>query len=250
MPSPFPRTPPSARKPLALAALTILAAGLGACRSDRAATTGSISGLDYRARHPIVLADDARSLDVFATGTGHLDPRQAADIDAFVLEYRRYGRGPMILDMPVGVSPALGAAVERSAAFIRQAGAEAGLAPRQLVVTRYAVANPALAAPLRLSFQRMQARVASQCGEWPRDLGVSEPTYSARNDVHWNLGCASQTNFAAQVADPIDLVRGRPEGRIDTVKRVRDINTVRDGKDPSIEWRQDGKTSVKSQVTN
>lgn len=244
MPSRSPRTS------LALAALTALAAGLGACRADRPATTGAINGLDYRARHPIVLADDARSLDIFATGTGHLDPRQAADIDAFLLEYRRYGRGPLILDLPSGVSPALGAALERSLASIRRAGAEAGLVPQQIVVTGYAVANPALAAPLRLSFQRMQARVASQCGEWPRDLGVSEPAYSGRNEVSWNLGCASQTNFAAQIADPIDLVRGRTEGRIDSVKRVRDINTVRDGKDPSIEWRQDGKTSVKTQVTN
>ncbi|NEU10874.1 pilus assembly protein CpaD [Methylobacterium sp. BTF04] len=243
--------PPSfLRTPMALVALTALAAGLGACHADRAATTGSLYPTDYRARHPIVLADDARSLDIFATGTGHLDPRQAADIDAFLLEYRRYGRGTLLIDMPRGVSPALGAAVERTGAAIRHLGADAGIGARQWAVTSYAVANPALAAPLRLSFQRMEAKVASQCGVWPQDLGVGDAGFSGRNETHWNLGCAMQSNVAAQVADPIDLVRGRPEGRIDTVRRVRDINSVREGKDPSIEWRQDGKNSVKSQVSN
>ncbi len=38
-----------------------------------------------------MLADGTRSLDVFPTGPGHLDPRQGDDVDAFMLEYRRYG---------------------------------------------------------------------------------------------------------------------------------------------------------------
>ena len=69
---------------VAVACATLL---LGACRADRVATTGSIYPTDYRARHPIVLADGVRSLDIFVTGTGHIDPRQAADIDAFIRAY-------------------------------------------------------------------------------------------------------------------------------------------------------------------
>jgi pilus assembly protein CpaD len=94
----------------------------------------------------------------------------------------------------------------------------------------------------------MEAKVTSQCGLWPRDLGVSDPGYSLSNEPSWNLGCATQANVAAQVADPIDLVRGRPEGRIDTVRRTQDIGKLREGKDPSTQWRQDGQTSVKNQV--
>ena len=240
----LPGLPSSARRFLALASL---AAALGACHSDRGAT-GSIYPTDYRARHPIVLADGRRALDVFVTGTGHLDPRQAADIDAFLLEYRRYGRGNLVLDLPRGVAPAVGAGVERTAAAIRRLGAENGLPARAVVTSGYAVADPTLASPIRLSFDRMEARVADKCGLWPQDLGESSPIANYRNDPSWNLGCATQATFAAQVADPVDLVRGRPEGRIDTIRRVKDIGQLRDGKDPSTAWRQDGKTSVKSSV--
>ena len=239
---------PSSRNALALAAVASVAALLGACRADRVATTGSLYPHDYRARHPIVLADGARSLDVFVTGTGHVDPRQAADIDAFMLEFRRYGRGTLVLDVPRGVSPGMGAGVERTAAAIRRIGADGGIPPGRIAVTSYAVANPGLAAPLRLSFQRMEAKVASQCGTWPQDLGVGDPAFNGRNESHWNLGCASQNNFAAQIADPVDLVRGRPEGRIDTIRRTGDLTKMREGKDPSTQWRQDGKTSVKAAV--
>lgn len=232
------------RRTLALAAL---AATLGACHPDRVAT-GSIYPTDYRARHPIVLADGRRSLDVFVTGTGHLDPRQSADIDAFLLEYRRYGRGSLLVDLPRGVAPGVGAGVERTASAIRRLGAENGVPAREIAVSGYAVADPSLASPIRLSFSRMEARVADACGLWPRDLGESSPAANFRNEPAWNLGCATQATFAAQVADPVDLVRGRPEGRIDTVRRVKDIGQLRDGKDPSTSWRQDGKTSVKSAV--
>jgi pilus assembly protein CpaD len=233
-----------------LAAVTALAALLGACRSDRVTTTGSLYPMDYRTRHPIVLADGARHLDVFAIGTGHLDPRQTADIDAFILEFRRYGRGTLILDLPRGVAPGLGAAVERTAAAIRRIAAEGGIPPGRIAVESYAVVNPSLSAPLRLSFQKMEAKVGSQCGIWPQDLGVSDPSFNNRNEPYWNLGCAMQANVATQIADPVDLVRGRPEGRIDTVRRTQDIGKVREGKDPSIQWKQDGKTSVRSEVSN
>jgi pilus assembly protein CpaD len=66
----------------------------------------------------------------------------------------------------------------------------------------------------------MQAKVGGRCGLWPQDLGVSDPKFNAGNDPYWNLGCAMQSNVASQVADPLDLVRGRSEGRVDTVRRM------------------------------
>jgi pilus assembly protein CpaD len=233
-----------------LVALAALAGLLSACQSRAPATTGSLYPYDYRARHPIALTDASRSLDVFVTGTGHIDPRQASDIDGFLLEFRRYGRGTLLLDMPRGVAPALGTAVERTGEMIRRMSAQAGVEPGQLVVTTYAVGHPGLAAPLRLSFQRMEAKVTGPCGSWPQDLGAGDPTFSGRNEPYWNFGCATQSNIAAQVADPVDLVRGRSEGRIDTIRRTRNIEKIRNGNDPSIPWRQDGKTSVKSQVND
>ena len=241
------RHPPALPRLGSLLAACALAALAASCKTDPA-TTGDIAVTDYRARHPIVLTDGTRSLDVFPTGIGHLDPRQTGDIDAFMLEYRRYGRGVLLMEVPRGVPPALAPAVERTAAALRGLGSQNGVGPRELAVTGYAVAAPTLAAPIRLSFQRMQAKVSDQCGLWPQDLGTSSFRVDYDNRPSWNLGCAMQSTVAAQVADPVDLVRGRPEGRIDTVKRVRDIGQLRDGKDPSTTWRQDGQTAVKSQV--
>jgi len=119
-----------------------------------------------------------------------------------------------------------------------------------VVLSSYEVAAPGLAAPVRLGFQRMSARVADACGLWPQDLGVSDAAYSLSNKPSWNLGCALQSNVAAQAADPVDLVRGRQEGRIDTIRRSDGIQKLREGKDPSTTWRQDGQTSLKSQVAN
>ena len=229
-------------------AVLLVAGLLGACRADRVATTGSTYPIDVRTRHPIVLADGERTLDIFPTGIGHIDPRQRADLEAFLTEYRRYGRGVLLVEMPRGVSPGLAGPVERTGAAIRHLAVEMGVPARGLQLTAYPIANPTLAAPLRLSFQRMQAKVADKCGLWPRDLGVSDVRADWSNEPTWNLGCATQANFAAQVADPIDLVRGRPEGRIDSVRRTQDIGQLREGKDPSTQWRQDGQTNVSNSV--
>lgn len=235
------------RLPPSLAVL-LVAGLLGACRADRVATTGSTYPIDVRTRHPIVLADGERTLDIFPTGIGHIDPRQRADLEAFLTEYRRYGRGVLLVEMPRGVSPGPAGPVERTGAAIRHLAAEMGVPARGLQLTAYPIANPTLASPLRLSFQRMQAKVADKCGLWPRDLGVSDVRADWSNEPTWNLGCATQANFAAQVADPIDLVRGRPEGRIDSVRRTQDIGQLREGKDPSTQWRQDGQTNVSNSV--
>lgn len=239
----------SSRTRLRLLCACALAALAGACKSEPP-VTGAIGTADYRARHPIVLADGSRSLDVFPTGPGHLDPRQADDVDAFMLEYRRYGRGGMLMEVPRGLPPARGVATERTAGLILQRAGQDGVGRRDIVASPYAVAAPDLAAPIRLSFARMQAKVADACGTWPQDLGGSDFAYDNSNRPVWNFGCSTQATIAAQVADPVDLVRGRQEGRIDTVRRIRDVGQLRDGKDPSTQWRQDGQTSVKAQVGN
>ena len=245
-PAPAPTPFRAGRRLLCACALAALA---GACKGEPP-VTGSLGPSDYRARHPIVLADGTRSLDVFPTGPGHLDPRQAEDVDAFMLEYRRFGRGGMLMEVPQGLPPARAAATGRTAGHVLARAGQDGVARRDIVSNPYPVAAPTLAAPIRLSFERMQAKVADACGTWPQDIGASDYGVDNSNKPYWNFGCSTQANFAAQIADPIDLVRGRQEGRIDTVRRIRDVGQLRDGKDPSTQWRQDGQNSVKAQVGN
>jgi pilus assembly protein CpaD len=205
---------------------------LAACTPDRV-VTGSTYPTDYRDRHPIVLARSAETLDVFVSGAA-LDPRQEDDLRSFAATYRRYGQGPVTAQVPSG--PRAGAAARRALPVIRSILADSGVPAGAVTVASYPVTDPALAAPVRLSFPRLKAEVESRCGLWPQDLGVSDVKSNAGNDPYWNLGCAMQTNVAAQVADPIDLVRGRAEGRVDTVRRSANIDKVRGAQDPSTRY--------------
>jgi pilus assembly protein CpaD len=229
-----------------LLAASALASTLAACAADRV-VTGSVQFPDYRQRHPIVLAEAPHRLDVFAVGPAGLDRRQWEDVRTFAAEYRRSGQGGILAQVPAGSRN--DAAAQFAMTRINDALAQAGLPAGYVVVTTYPVLDPLLAAPIRLSFSRLTAKVESQCGTWPRDLGISDPGHTMTNDSYWNLGCAMQSNVAAQVADPVDLVRGRTEGTPDVIRRGKVIDAIRQGKDPSTQYRQEG-TKINSAVGN
>lgn len=229
--------------PRRLAALALVALPLGACMADRS-VTGSTYPMDVRERHPIVLSDAPRTLDVFADGPA-LAPRQREDVRAFAAEYRRSARGPMSVQVPSGVPGA-----HRTLEGVRGALAEAGVPASAVATSSYPPGDPRLASPIRLSFPALKAGVPSKCGLWPQDLGISEPGFNNRNEPFWNYGCAMQANVAAQIDDPVDLVRGRVEGRPDTLRRARDIENIRKGQDPSTQYRQDGKGQINRAVGN
>jgi pilus assembly protein CpaD len=204
---------------------------LGACTADRVVVT-SPPPLDHRQRHPTVLKESARVLDLFLVGAGGLDRRQREDLRMFSAEYHRTGRGAIIAQVPVGTRSDIAAQItmgQISAALTR-----AGL---PVVVTTYQVGDPAIASPIRLTFSRLKAVVASKCGQWPYDLGATDFLHNASNVSYWNFGCAVQSNMVAQFDDPVDLVRGRAEAPPDTIRRGKVIEAIREGKDPSTEYR-------------
>lgn len=227
----------TARSSLRPLALLLLAAGLGAC-SREPQVTGSIFPTDTRERHPIVLRDAPRSLDVFVgRAGGGLDPRQAEDVRVFAAEFRAKGRGGLVAQVPTGAGRDI--AARDTLDGIRRALSQGGVPPRVLAVQTYPVQDPSLASPIRLTFASLQAQLPHDCGQWPEDLGISNFRKNTANEPHWNFGCATQATLAAQVADPIDLVRARDEGRVDTVKRLNAITRIREGRDPSTQYRQE-----------
>ncbi|MBV9077850.1 MAG: CpaD family pilus assembly protein [Methylobacteriaceae bacterium] len=225
----------------ALAALAGLGAALGGCVSEKE-TTGSVYPNDYRDRHPIALSQGPRSLDIFVTGPAGIDGRQRQDLADYIADHRRRGAGPIVAQVPAGpgTSPGTG----RALAAIQAA------AGHRITVRHYAPEDPVVAAPIRLTFPKLEARVASKCGQWPQDLGVSEPQDSYGNRQYWNFGCAYQSNFAAQVADPVDLIRPRRETPPDTLKRMHGFDQLRQGTDPSTSYRQDGQNKINQSVGN
>lgn len=219
---------------------------LGACANGKRDLASSGVPVDTRERHPIVLRDAPRSLDVFIGRAGNgLDPRQADDVARFGQDYRRSGRGGLVAEVPSGTGREIAAHDTLNA--IRRTLGQAGVPQGALSVATYPVVDPNLASPIRLTFASLQAGLPHSCGQWPDDAGVSSFKSDAQNEPLWNFGCATQANFAAQIADPLDLVRARGEGRLDTQKRMNAIGKLRKGEDPSTQYRQE-QTAISTTV--
>jgi pilus assembly protein CpaD len=211
---------------VSLAAITL---SLGACGSMRP-TQKAFAPDEYDARHPIRIAEEVKHLDIFATGPG-LDRRQHQDIVEFARDFVRHGRSGLTAAVPQGVRGAPMSAIQ-------SALAEGGAGGR-LQIVPYAADLSRGAAPVRLSFAKLQAKLDSKCGLWPKDLGSGGTLDTWHNRPHHNLGCAYQSMIAAQVDDPIDLVRPRTEGAIDVQRRAKDIEALRKGEDPATKWAKD-----------
>jgi pilus assembly protein CpaD len=218
-------------------ALAALSLSMTACAADRV-VTGSTYSREYKERHPIILTDAPRTLDVFSTRTRGLDERQSAEVKAFVSDYRRMGRGSLMMQVP-GNDPR----ARRTAETIRHLSGGVSM-----MTSSYHPEDPSMVSPVRLTFHALKAKVGGKCGTWPQDLGVSDPKFNANNLPYWDFGCSTQSNLASQIVDPLDLVRGRMEGAADSVRRSNDIQNLRQGKDPGT-IRQD-QTKINQSVAN
>jgi pilus assembly protein CpaD len=160
---------------------------LAGCSSVDRMTTSSIPMDDYRNRHPIVLAEQARRLDIFpAPEALGLDHRSASQVVEFGGLYRYSGQGPISVFVP---ADSYGAPPRERIAAIRQALA-AGGAVAPLEISSYPVINRDLASPIRLSFVGLKAKVADACGQWPSDLASGSTVQGWENQPYWNFGCS------------------------------------------------------------
>jgi pilus assembly protein CpaD len=206
-----------------------LALAAGGCLREPA-VTATVMADDYRDRHPIIVADAEESMDVYAGSHGGLDSRQRDDIAAFAKLYAERGKGGMTAFVPThGGHYGIGQ--------VRQALAEAGVPSFPLHVRSYATPNGQTGHPIRLVFTMLKARTTNRCDVAPHDLLHASTKEGWKNQDYWNLGCAYQHNLAQQVDDPVDLVRGRPEGRPDTMRRMSVIEKLRKSEDPSTNWK-------------
>lgn len=212
---------------------------LAGCGVNRVAPPPVVAH-DYRDRHPVVLADAAYTIDVFPSQ--RLDYATVGRIRGFIERYRRFGHGQIAVLAPV--DGAGGAAARSGVDQVRRLLGEAGVGGAVFVGT-YPVTDPNLAAPVRLSFQGVKAKVADRCGEWPADLASASSLEGWNNNTYWNFGCASQNMLAAQADDPRDLAAPRGESAADVEMRMRAIRNVRKGEDPTTQWTVKG-TNISS----
>ncbi|MFG1298045.1 CpaD family pilus assembly protein [Xanthobacter sp. V13C-7B] len=196
---------------------------------------------DYRERHPIELADEPTRLEVFPSRSAGLSPRQSADVIAFAHAFRARTKSVLSIQVPVAPSadpsqqPTSDPIVRATVHDLKRTLSSAGVGSRSIHISQYP--GHYSEAPIILSFVALTARVPNKCGQWPYDLAAGAGTQDWQNQTYWNFGCASQHNLAAQVADPLDLLRPQQSGPSDTVRSVADVNALRGAKDPSTTYR-------------
>ena len=140
-------------------------------------------------------------------------------IREFLARYRSFGQGQITVLAP----PA--AATSRAARAgldeVRRALAAAG-AGRALYIGTYPVIDPNLAAPIRLSFIGVKAKVKGPCGEWPDDLASGTSLDGWQNTTYWNFGCSNQIDIggANRRSSRSGQPRGETPGDIETRMRA------------------------------
>lgn len=184
--------------------LAAVAATLAGCSKD--ADPSRVAGwsvIDPAQRHPIMVTQQPTTLSLrVARGSYGLSPHQRAQVLAFVEKYRAVdaGNSRMVVEAPSG-SPNEVASMQ-AVAEIRALMSEAGFKATEINIEVVQAGGDAQA-PIRISYLRYVAE-GPQCGKWHSNMGQS-----SSNLNYPNLGCATQANFAAMVANPADLVTPR-----------------------------------------
>ena len=219
---------PLARRCAALGVLTAVSCLQPGCTTNYASSDPAFPG-DYQARHPIALVSAPTQMDVFPVG-GALDARTVASLRSFAQRYRDLGSGEIMI-----LVPGYPGSDARTVAEIRRVLRKSGLRAR-FGAGSYAASGFGEAAPIRVAFIGLKAKVTTPCGLWPEDLASGSSLEGWKNEPYANFGCATESVVAAQVADPRDLFQPRALAPSDVAMRTRAIEAVRRGQDPVTSW--------------
>jgi pilus assembly protein CpaD len=178
-------------------------AGLAAFLLMRSITSGPSEPTSER--HPILVSEQPTTHIVrVASGSNGLTSGQRARLLDFADHYRATDTGAsrLVIQAPSG------GAKEVSSMYavgqIRSLLTDQGFAENMISVEAYD-ANGTREPPIRVTYLRFVAQ-PPPCGNWSTNL-AEEPM----NLPHPNLGCATQHNLGAMVANPADLLGPRSE---------------------------------------
>ncbi len=210
-----------------VAAVSLMTASLMACanpKTEAELTTGSVDLDGYRTRHPIVLAQSAETLDIPVGQQGsELSGRMGHTVEVFAHDARLHGAKGITILLPAGAGN--DAAARKIASQVTSALMLGGFPRNAIARTTYAVPEGTPEAPLRIAYARIKAMVQHSCGQWPDSL--SNGNVDNRDD--WEIGCSGQSNLAAMVVNPEDLVTPTGEDPIDGTRRTMVITKYRAG---------------------
>jgi pilus assembly protein CpaD len=191
---------------MSLICVAALAAALGGCKhGDDGSRVAGWTLVDPTERHPIVVSQQPQTMSIrVARGSSGLSGQQKNEMLAFAHRWRAQDAGNSKLVIAVPSGSANETAAMSAVHEIRQILSDNGFSETAIVVEVYSnegVAQP----PIRVSYHRYVAE-APNCGQWTTNLAIDR-----QNLPHPNLGCTTQKNLAAMVANPADLLGPRSE---------------------------------------
>ena len=203
-----------ARRIPALAATLAALFALAACDTPFPETQNDFVPVSSSDRFPIEVAKGPVKFDV-PTGKAVLNAQQKDTIVRFAQQAKSNYASTIHVRRPTGGGrgAAVAGAIERI--LIKQ-----GVPESMIVQGTYQASADS---PVVVSYIRTWA-VTQECGNWDEDLAV---TFS--NSGYANFGCSVQSNVAAMVANPNDLVMPRTETPSDPMRRSTVMDKYREG---------------------
>lgn len=192
------------RLPLAaVAAACAISALLAGCKHDEGPQVAGWALIDSAQRHPILVTQKPTTMPVrVARGSQGLTPQAKAQVLEFAERFRSMdnGQSRLIIAAPSGASNE--ASAMQAVGEIRSLLAARGFSESSITVEAYSGDRDATP-PILVSYMSYVAE-GPECGNWPTNL-ARQPD----NLPHADFGCTTQHNFAAQIANPADLLGPR-----------------------------------------
>ena len=192
----------------------LAATGLAACSAP---FNGPTDVSDERLMFPISVAPHMETLRMpYSNGGWDVSQDMNSRFMAFTKDYLENGNGAISVSVPNGD--------ESARRYFAARLSDLGVPAWRIMIG--ASDTPSADNSVELSFIRYAAEVPP-CGDWS-----SNAASTASNLPMPNMGCASQHNLAAMVADPRDLVAPRGQDPADAQRRITILDKYRKG-DPT-----------------
>ncbi len=193
---------PALVKAFAISAVALTFSGCSSATEEGGHVAGW-SLVEASQRHPIVVSQQPANLSLrVARGSQGLNPSQRSTLINFLNKYRGGDTGNAKIEINVPSGTPNEVAALYAVADMRQLMREYGIDETRVSIAPYHTEGDH-APPIRVSYARFVAE-GPACGQWPTNLAHED-----RNLPYPNFGCSSQRNFAAQVANPADLLGPR-----------------------------------------
>jgi len=169
---------------------------------------------DYRYQYPITVAPRMHTMHIPYAGPGaDLDPNMGAQLAYFVEQFKRDGAGAISVSTPEGWEHV----------SLEYAGRIASLGVPHDRILLGTDPTPQPEGEIEIGYIGYVAETRP-CGDWSVSLATTW-----ENKPNPNLGCSTQQNVAAMVADPRDLLGPRPMDPPDATRQLFVLERYRMG---------------------